>query len=142
MTDWRTNLNSFLGETDNTQQQDEKPEFDQFISNIVVPAFNEIQLEMEKHGRMVTIRISPSTASVLVRNHAGEEEITYRIQGRTFPNGVLPFAEIRCRQRNGLKLVTVESMFRSGTPEYSLDDVTSEEVIENFISNYTKRVQA
>ncbi|MCK5849653.1 MAG: hypothetical protein KAH23_01965 [Kiritimatiellae bacterium] len=140
MTDWRANLNSFMGEADNIQQQGERPEFDQFISNVVIPAFDEIRSEMEQHGRIATIRTSPSAASVIVRNR-GEEEIMYRIQGRIFPNGVLPFAEIRFRQRKGLKLITVESMFRSGTPDYSLSDITSQEIIENFVNNYTKRVQ-
>jgi hypothetical protein len=32
-------------------------------------------------------------------------------------------------------------MFRSGIQDYTLADVTQEEIIADFIQNYTKRVQ-
>jgi len=140
MTDWRKNLGSFFESSEEAEQEEEKPEFDQFIADIVIPAFEEILPELELHGRSVTIRSAASSAVLIVHN-AGEEELMYRIQGRTFPNGVLPFAEIRFRERKGLRRITVESMFRSGSPDYVLSDITKQEIIENFVENYTKRVQ-
>ena len=141
MTDWRNNLNSFFEKPDTEETSRKRPEFDIFISEVVMPAFEDILKEMESHGRTVTIRSSGSSAAIIVHK-GGEEEMTYRIQGRTFPNGVLPFAQIRFRERNGLKLLTVENMFRSGSPDYRLSDITREEIIQNFVENYTKRVQA
>ena len=64
----------------------------------------------------------------------------YRIQGRTFPNAVLPYAEIRFRERKGLRYIRVESMFRSGSSNYRISDITKDEVIRNFVENYTSRV--
>ena len=63
------------------------------------------------------------------------------MRGRTFPTGVLPFAEIRFRQRKGLRFISVESMLRSGATPYKMADITREEVIQNFLDNYTRRVE-
>ncbi len=112
-----------------------------FVQNVAMVAFSELREEIEKSGRDVTIRHSESTATIIVY-HSGEEEITYRIQSRTFPNGVLPYADIRFKERKGLKLIRAESMFRSGDPDYRLEDVTKEEVIENFLKHYLPRLKA
>ena len=141
MADWRKNLTDFFESSEEAEQQEERPEFDQFISDVVIPAFEEILPELEAHGRTVTVRSASSTAVLIVHN-AGDEELMYRIQPRTFPNGVLPFAEIRFRERKGLRRITVESMFRSGTPDYRVSDITKDEIIENFVENYTKRVRS
>ncbi|OVE75916.1 hypothetical protein BVX97_02975 [bacterium E08(2017)] len=139
MDDWKQNLGSFF-EKEVSKSKEELPEFDQFILDVVIPAMQEIAAELKLHGRDVTVRNSQSSAAVIVCKD-GDEEMTYRIQGRTFPNAVLPFAEVRFRQRKGRKLVTVESMFRSGAPGYKLSDITKEEVIQHFVENYTTRVQ-
>ena len=141
MADWRNNLAGFFEATEEAQQQEERPEFDQFISGVVLPAFEEIRPELEIHGRTVTIRSALSTAVLIVYN-AGDEELMYRIQPRTFPNGVRPFAEVRFRERKGLRRITVESMFRSGSPDYRLSDIARKEVIDNFVENYTRRVKS
>jgi hypothetical protein len=107
--------------------------------DVAVPAFGELAKELERHGRTVTIREAAESASILVQ-FKGEEEITYRLQGRMFPNGVLPFAEIRQRERKGLRLVRFESMLRSGAPDYVIDDIKPDEIIGNFLEHYTSRV--
>lgn len=112
-----------------------------FIRKIALPAFSELREELEKSGRDVTIRHSESTATIIVYGN-GEEEITYRIQSRTFPNGILPYADIRFKERKGLKLIRAESMFRSGKPDYTLQDVTNEEIIRNFLKHYLPRLKA
>ena len=139
--DWRNDLGKFFD-----RAEDENPEktgsggMGSFIDGVVVPAFREISSELEKYGRTASIRSSAVSASILVQ-YNGEEEMNYSIQGRTFPNGVLPYAEIRFRERKGLKFIGVESMIRSGNPDYTLNDVTSEEVIRNFLDHYVRRVQ-
>jgi len=135
---WRKNLGSFLSGTDKTRLQREVSDIGNFIQTIVLPAFKEIKDELVSHGRTVTIRPADSSAAIIVRYH-GDEEITYRVQGRSYPDRILPFAEIRVRERKGLKLVTIESMFRPGT-EYHMSDITCEEVIQNFLHNYMSRV--
>ena len=80
-----------------------------------------------------------SNATIQIQ-HRGEEELTYRIGARTLPTGELPVADIRFRERKGLRLLSIESMVRSGT-DYKLSDITTDDIIQHFVENYTKRVQ-
>jgi hypothetical protein len=141
MSDWRDNLNRFFQETSESRRPAETPDLAKFIADVAIPAFHDILSELQKHGRDVTIRAA-ETSAVLVVNHQGEEEMSYRVQGRTFPTGILPYAEIRYRQRRGLRLLTVESMLRSGAPKYTMADITREDVIRSFLENYTRYVRA
>jgi hypothetical protein len=140
MADWRENLGgAFKGQPCRTKEQ-EAAGIVHFVQNVAIPAFEEIRSELEKYGRDVTLRRAEASATLLVYND-GEEEITYRIQSRTFPKGVVPFAEMRFKERGGLKLVRKESMFRSGKPDYTIADVTGQEIIDNFLLHYTPLVQ-
>ncbi len=109
-----------------------------FLKNTVVPAYQQIDAELRKHGRDVKTRVSDASASLTVI-YNGTEELIYRVHGRVFPHGVLPYAEIRFRERNGLRLISVEQMIRSGKPDYRLADITVRDVINHFLSEYTKR---
>lgn len=140
MSDWRDELSEFFEKSHAADEQEDASELARFMSGTALPAFEEITRELERHGRVATTRSSGTSATLLVQ-FGGEEEMSYRIQGRMFPNGVLPFAELRFRERKGLKYIRAESMFRSGPPDYTLADVTSQEIIRNFISNYTRRVK-
>jgi hypothetical protein len=139
MAEWQKRLDAFFAKTEEIKQKEEKPEFARFVSQIVIPAFERLAEELKKHGRDVTIRDAASSATLLI-HRAGKEEFMYRVQGRTFPNVVLPYAELRFRERKGLKLIHTESMLRSGPPNYALQDITVEEVIQSFLSNYMSRV--
>lgn len=112
--------------------------FADFLQNTVVPAYHQIDFELRKHGRDVKTRVSEASASISVLMN-GTEELVYRVQGRVFPHGVLPYAEIRFRERNGLRLITVEQMIRSGKSDYRLEDVSVQDVINHFLQEYTKR---
>lgn len=140
MDDWRTRLNSCFDKKEEPRHTEESVEIAAFIAGTVVPAFEELAPELEGHGRNVIIRNSVSSAAMIVQ-HGGEEEMTYRVQGRMFPNGVLPFAEVRFKERKGLRFITVESMYRSGTVPYKMADITKDEIIQNFLDNYTRRVR-
>jgi hypothetical protein len=141
MADWRESLGKFLEEDDKVRQQEHRTELEVFVADKVVPALQQVADEMQKHGRGATVRTSTTSAALIVTRD-GEEEMTYRVHGRTLPNGVLPCAEVRFRQRKGRKFITVESMCRSGAQDYMLADVTAEEIISDFVRNYTTRVQA
>ena len=141
MNDWRKDLKSFFGKTEETKLREDKTEMTNFITNIAIPAFRELEAELARFGRYVNIRETVNTASITVFAQAGDEELMYRIQSRMFPNGVLPYAEIRFRERKGLRFLSIESMFRSGSQNYSLADITTDEIIKNFLEHYMKRVE-
>ena len=140
MADWRKDLNGFFEKTEKKRREKaEGAELIRFIHDITVPAFEDLRVELESHGREVTIRDSETSAAIIVYKK-GDEEMTYRIQFRTYPDRVLPFAEIRAKERKGLRLVRFESMFRSGKPDYWISEGTREEIIRNFLEHYTRRV--
>jgi hypothetical protein len=142
MADWRDRLGGFIAATDKKARQDkEAGEWSLFLTSVVIPAFEELVLELGKHGRSATVRSSAASAQILV-SYNGEEEMLFRIQAKTMPNRILPFAEVRTRERKGLRYVTTESMFRSATPPYTLTDITKDEIIRNFVTHYTRRVKA
>ncbi len=138
--DWRENLGSMLNKAEVDKVEAQGSDFSRFIEDVALPAFEELSAELEKYGRTVTVRSSASTATFMVMM-GGEEEISYRLQGRTFPNGILPFAEVRFRERKGLRIIKVESMLRSGSPDYLLSDVTGGEIIGNFMEHYGRVMQ-
>lgn len=139
MSEWRKNLGNFFEESSEAELEEKKSEVEIFIAEVAIPAFEEIAMELQGHGRNITIRESGSSASILVQKN-GEEEMSYSIQGRTFPTGTLPYAEIRYRERGGRRLITVESVVRSGSQDYQITDITKDEVIEHFIKEYTTKV--
>ncbi|MBM4143226.1 MAG: hypothetical protein FJ225_06505 [Lentisphaerae bacterium] len=141
MSDWREDLGRFMEQGDKARKQERRTDLEIFIAEKVVPALEQVAAEIDKHGRRATLRSSATSAALTV-TRAGEEEMTYRVMGRTLPNGVLPCAEVRFRQRKGLRFITVESMFRSGAQDYTLADVTPDEIVRDFVQNYTSRVQS
>jgi hypothetical protein len=141
MTDWRSELGGFIKNTKAARKAGpEGSEATRFIADVGIPALKELRAELEKHGREVTIRESESSATLIVYAD-GAEEITYRIQFRPYPDRVLPIAEIRVRERKGLRLVSFESMIRSGKPDYRMADVGREEIIKHFLEQYRQRTQ-
>ncbi len=140
MADWKNNLNSFFDGTEKMTGAEERSELGVFIDAVVLPAFDEAAAEMSKHGRHVTIRSSESSAVIMI-NHKGEEELSYRIQGRTFPTKILPYAEVRFRERNGLRRISVESMIRSGSSDYAMADISTDEIVQDLVKHYTQRVK-
>lgn len=140
MSDWQTNLDDFFGETEPSSPRSEpKMDMKGFIDTVAVPAFNEVADAMRSHGRDVTIRNTDASAAIMICLN-GEEEMSYRVQGRMFPNGLRPYAEIRFRERKGHRYISVESMIRSGG-EYQLSDVTRQEVIDDLLRHYMRRVK-
>jgi len=138
MAEWRQQLDSFFEKKVQLTPDKEITDFSRFIAEVVMPAFEEVAPELEKHGRSVLIRNSVSSAAMII-TFSGEEEMTYRVQGRRYPNKVLPYAEVRCRERRGLRYLTVESMFRSDSATYKLADISKDEIIQSFLENYTRR---
>jgi len=140
--DWRNELGSIFGKPDPGKKEDPaNAELQRFMTEVVVPALEELSQELERHGRQATVRASETSAALMVAQD-GEEEMTYRLQGRMFPGGVLPYADVRYRERKGLRLLRSESMLRSGNTSYTLRDVTREEIIRHFLDQYKRRVLA
>ncbi len=136
---WKNTLGGFFGEKKEEPANRDVSEMASFIENVALPAFAEISGELRKYSRLSNIRNSETSATIMVLR-GKDEEFTYRLQGRTFPNGIMPYAEMRFRQRGGLRFITVEETLRSSA-DSSIRDVTIDDVVQHFVSNYTSRVQ-
>ncbi len=140
MADWRNNMDSFFKENNETKKNKDITDFTRFVCDTAMPALKEIREQMEKHGRDVTIKETVSSLTARI-SYQGKDELIYGVYGRTFPNGVLPYAEVKFRERNGLKIAKVETMIRSGKPDYNMSDVAKDEVIESFLGHYMRVVK-
>jgi hypothetical protein len=140
MADWQKSLDSFFKETEKADNEPKLSPFEKFISDTAVPAFEEIRPALEKHGRRVVVRSSASSAVITVFDGT-TEEIMYRIQERTLPDRRLPYAQVRMRERGGLRLVTVEAMLRTGNSDYHIEDLTRQDVINSVLQHYMSRVK-
>lgn len=138
--EWKDNLREAL-QGGGRRQAAAEMTLAEFFDNVVMPAYDQIGAELRKHGREVKIRASEASAALTV-THAGDEELSYRVQGRVFPHGVRPFAEIRFKERNGLRRLTVEQMIRSGVPDYTLGDIAVQDIINHFLEQYTSKVRS
>ena len=73
--DWREELGAFLEEKRKDKKEERRLELERFLQDVALAAFRELKGELEKHGRLATIREAPASASIKV-THQGEEEIT------------------------------------------------------------------
>ena len=139
MGDWRSNLDEFMSEESDSTTSEQRSEVDIFIQDTAMTAYRELESQLGQHGREITIRNSGTSAIIKVQFN-GTEEMVYSLQIRRLPDRELPYAEIRYRERKGLRYVSVERMLRTGngSPDYFIGDISSDEVIQHFIDHYIK----
>jgi hypothetical protein len=66
-----------------------------------------------------------------------EEEIRYTVRVHVTVHGARAYPEIGLRDWTGERQYTVDRRFRSGAQDYSAADITSGEIIDHFVSEYT-----
>ena len=140
MANWKNTLDSFFVSSEKTDKETKISPFEKFLTEVAMPAFDELRPAFEKHGRRVTIRNSPSSAVITVFDGT-TEEIMYRLQERTLPDRRIPYAQVRMRERGGLRLVTVEASLRPGSAEYHIEDISKQDVIDSVLQNYMSRIK-
>ncbi len=140
MAEWQQTLDRFFVDPEQTKQDIKLSPFERFLIDIALPAFEELRPAFEKHGRRVSIRNTPSMAVITVLDGT-TEEIMFRLQERTLPDRKLPYAQVRMRERGGLRLVTVEAMLRPGGTDYLIEDITKEDVIQCVLQHYMSRIK-
>ncbi len=140
MSEWQQTLDNFFVGSEQSQKETKISPFESFIVDIALPAFEELRPAFEKYGRRVSIRNTPSSAVITVFDGT-TEEIMFRLQERTLPDRTLPYAQVRMRERGGLRLVTVEAMLKPGESDYHMEDITKENVIQCVLQHYMSRVK-
>lgn len=140
MAQWQHELDNFFVDSNQTKKEPQASPFETFITDVALPAFEELRPAFEKHGRRVTVRSTPSSAVITVFDGT-TEEIMFRLQERTLPDRKLAYAQVRMRERGGLRLVTVEAMLRPGASDYHTEDISKEDVIQCVLQHYMSRIK-
>lgn len=137
--DWRSELSSIVnGRARMTRAEQENADYERFLATVAKPALEEVAEELRNHGREVAIRLAPASVRLQVR--AGEyDEIVFSVMKKYVQNGILPSAEIRVLRGTG-PLNKYESLIREGAANYSIEEVTPEDVIACFIKYYRMAV--
>jgi hypothetical protein len=108
-----------------------------FIDQTVVPAFEELQGALGQYGREALLSTNHkdrgAAASIRVRSE-GRDEFEYLIGVRVTPERAFPYVELV--PHPGWPKRASERTIRDGAQDYSVTDITKEEVIRHFLSSY------
>jgi hypothetical protein len=143
MEDWKKELNNYFKEKEKLEEKNKanevqsKKDAGDFISSIVVPAFNELKKELEKNGREVNISSHKESAYISVK-FSDVEEMDYGIGVRIHPHMAYPFTTTRTRAKTG-EIYLSEGVIRSGAQDYTVSDISKEDIIQSFLTNYKMR---
>lgn len=143
MRDWKQDLDAFFRNRGEAPRPSttallvrRNNEAGAFIEQTVMPAFEELQTALAQYGRealLSTAHKGRAAASIRVRN-AGRDEFEYLIGVRVTPERAVPYAELISHA--GWPRRPIESPLWEGTQDYSVSDITKEEVIAHFLSTY------
>lgn len=143
MSNWKQNLDAFFrtrGEALRPNNTDllviRNEEARVFIDLTVIPAFEELHGALGQYGRealLSTDHKGRAAASIRVRNE-GRDEFAYLIGVRVTPERAYPYVELT--PYPGLPGRVSEEVIRDGAQDYSVADITNEEVIRHFLSSY------
>jgi hypothetical protein len=138
MSDWKSDLDDFIRNKERQEKVDEdklkemNSKVKEFYSTIVTPAFEELKKELEKHQREVQMSAEHNLASIIVK-YEGELELDYSIKVST--KGTHPSQQTHFRDKSG-RTHRAEGYLRSGNQDYTIYDITKDDIIKNFISEY------
>ena len=137
MVAWKESLNNFFegleqqAKVTAEKQKQAQSDAEKFIQSIVVPALEELKLELEKH-RQVTVSSNVNSATLVI-NHKGEEEFRYIIQ----IEGTRVQPITHQRDKNDGRMFSAQ-----GPPIGGTSDVTREQIISGFLGDYMRHIAA
>ena len=129
MSDWKKDLRTFLKGKEEKHRLDKdslaktKKDVKAFIASTVIPAFEEVKNEFEKHSRMVNINSNSEGVSITVR-HEGREELNFTLGVKISPGYAVPYSEEIFTDRKTGKTYRSEGSIRGGAQDYQLFDLT------------------
>ena len=137
MSDWKDDLESFFEEKERQnkayteQRQNAELQSASFLSNTVIPAFEEIQAELEKYGREVIISNKDQAVNIQIF-YESSLEFDYWI--KVDINNLRPHPEIQLTIDE--QKVSLEGTLRVGVESFTIEDISKEEIIGSFLSDY------
>ena len=145
MSDWKSDLANFFSEKEEKNElneeklKDTEAEVAKFYSKVVIPAFQELKVELEKYYREVRISSGLTSASIIVI-YKGQKEIDYSIKVRIYPYNAFPYPHTRFRDESG-KIYITEGFLRSGSQAYNISQIKKNEIIQHFLVDYKRSMR-
>jgi choline/glycine/proline betaine transport protein len=115
------------------------PRVKRFIAEVVVPAFEEVARELQKHGRDVEVKFGDRKAQIQVL-HDGEEEFFYAVEANPYRKRDVAFPLVPLRDAEG-RTYRAEARLRNRPLHEDVTDLTREEIIESFLREYGRRLR-
>ncbi len=140
MTDWKSDLRDFFNNTEKKAKDNEEKlekveaKVKEFYSKIIIPAFEELEKELQKYKRETKISSKHNSSSIIV-SYRGEQEIEYEIQVVAYPHATSLNRITHFRDKDGKKCIS-EGPLQSNSQTYSITNMTKGEVITDFLSTY------
>ncbi len=150
MSDWKTRLKDAIEGNVESIPSDihiklSRMQMKNYFNGVVIPAFAELKEELEKYGRIISVTVDENLPDailiVFIQKTEGrqEEEFFFEVRGRSYQKEQLAFpvhTEEERPRRN-----KVEILLRSGSlKEYELEDLPKEQIIDDFLAEYSKWV--
>lgn len=118
-----------------------KSQFAEFIKSTVRPAFEEVSAELRKHERITEINDNGVDYISITIKKGGvsgitEEELKYAITLPYDSKWAHPVPEIHFRDKKSGQFYRAEGHIRSGTQDYTVKDITKDDIINDLINDY------
>jgi len=140
MNDWKADLKMLLASTGG--QERAKPtgpgRVRGFISEVVVPAFEELATELQDHGRDVEVEHSDRMGAIRVL-HNGKEEFYYEVKVKAYRNSGFAFPVVPLRDAEG-QTYRAEIHLRDRPLHHDVTNSSREDLIRYFLQDYRRHM--
>jgi|GEM_PF-2474316 len=138
---WKTRLRELMDETGG-----ERPPLPRhplrvrgFISDTVVPAFEEVAEELQEYGRDVEVEYGDRSASIQVLRD-GKEEFFYAVRIKAYQTSRFAFPVLPLRDREG-RTYRAEIHVRDRPLHQDVTDSDKDEIIQYFLHDYARHLR-
>ncbi len=144
MKDWKNDLDDFFrlqrekGEKEEKNRGQNESKAIEFCKSRVIPAFTELKEELEKQGRKVDIYEGIGGDASISITYKGNEDFHYEIR---ISKGLRPIPETRYLDMRSGKTLKSEGYFNPGTQDYSIANISRDEIIKHFLREYKDYVE-
>jgi hypothetical protein len=98
----------------------------------------ELKEELEKHGRRVNVYEGLGDNPSISVTYKGNDELEYSIK---ISRGLRPIPEIHFTDMRNGKRYKSEGYIRSGGQDYTIADISKNEIIKDFLNQYKDHVK-
>jgi hypothetical protein len=138
MADWKQELRDLFAQREQRERQrqlnkqvqsKEMAEANQWLDQVVIPAFVALKAELEIYGREIVIDKERESCVLSVR-HQEEEEFTYRVLVRAYPMAFAAIYEVKARGSEYQGSLC-------GSIRYSANELSKDTIINYVVEQYT-----